>query len=368
MGRWNTSAFRLFCLLLWGSVLLPVTALCHPMAPDLTVAQLRVHYKLIDMTLIGPASEFLRAAGVRGKELDGDKTGKGTLEKIGKWLSSAFLLEKDKKPLPFEVVSAEYLPSTQRNNDSYRLSVHYPTDKPATKLRVTSKFVHTIVACGGVQFEMRGEKETVRNFDTEANLGSIWGNVEDFLMMGMEHLFTGPDHILFICTLIFAVMEFRSVVKMLTGFTVGHSITLILSTFNVVHLSPRLADMGIALTILYVGVENLLSKNPLKHRFWLVTVFGLVHGLGFSESLKEVGLPDQGLVLCLLSFNLGIELAQIIIVACVFPLLAHIRWRKEGLALHREDGTRQFKQLMNIGSAATACMGLYWFIERLTGN
>ena len=154
----------------------------------------------------------------------------------------------------------------------------------------------------------------------------------------------------------------------LTGFTVGHSITLILSTFNVIHLSPRLADMGIALTIAYVGIENLLSKNPPKHRFWLVTLFGLVHGMGFSESLKEVGLPDQGLVLCLLSFNLGIELAQIIIVACVFPLLAHIRWRKEGLALHREDGTRQFKQLMNIGSAITACMGLYWFVERLTGN
>ena len=153
-----------------------------------------------------------------------------------------------------------------------------------------------------------------------------------------------------------------------SNFTVGHNITLILSTFNVIHINPRFADMGIALTIMYVGIENIVRKDPPRNRFWLVTMFGLIHGMSFSASLKEVGLPEQGLVLCLLGFNLGIELAQIVIVACVFPLLAHLRWRMEGLALHREDGTRQFKQVMNVGSAVTACMGLYWFVERLRGN
>ncbi len=359
----------LFALVVWLCMAGMSRAYAHPVAPDITVAQLHVHYKLVDMTLNGPASEMLNAAGVTAKELDGENTARPVLDKLARWLPTAFLLEKDGKPMPFKIVSADYQDAVQSMNTSYKLSVHFATTKPAEHLRVTSKFVHTIVSCGGVQFEMRGDKDTTaHDFDTEANLGSIWGNVEDFIFMGMEHLFTGYDHILFICTLIFALTQFHGVVKMLTGFTVGHSITLILSTFNVIHVNPRLADMGIALTIMYVGIENIVKKDPPKNRFWLVTMFGLIHGMSFSASLKEVGLPDQGLVLCLLGFNLGIELAQIIIVACVFPLLQHLRWRKEGLALIREDGTRQFKQLMNIGSAVTACMGLYWFIERLSGR
>jgi prepilin-type N-terminal cleavage/methylation domain-containing protein len=369
MYSYVTRLCRLMGCLLFCLCLLPLRVGAHPMAPDLTVAQLRVHYKLLDVTLTGPASEFLDAAGVRAKDMDGENTKKLLLEKIAKWLPSTFLLETDGKPMSFEVTSADFLDATQKNYESFRLSLHYPTAKPAEHLRLTSKFVHTIVSCGGIQFEMRAGGENLpHDFDTQANLGSIWGNVEDFFFMGMEHLFTGYDHILFICTLIFALTEFRGVVKMLTGFTVGHSITLILSTFNVIHINPRLADMGIALTILYVGLENIVKKDPPQHRFWLVTMFGLIHGMSFSASLKEVGLPDQGLVLCLLGFNLGIEVAQIIIVAGVYPLLAHIRWRKEGLALHCADGTRQFKQLMNVGSAVTACMGLYWFIERLTGK
>lgn len=350
------SGLFLLCFLLCG-----LRSEAHPMPPDVTSISMNIHYHLIDMTLRCPANEL--TAKVDASEMDGDATKPPVLEKLTQWLPSAFLLEKDHKPLTPEVVSVDFNNSARANEASCTLQVHYATDGPAEKLRVTSHFIHTIVSFGGVFFEMHSDKETVHEFDTDAHLENLWRNMQDFLLMGMNHLFTGPDHILFICTLIFALMDFKSVVKMLTGFTVGHSITLILSTFNVIHISGRLADMGIALTIMYVGIENIVRKEMPKNRWWLVTAFGLVHGMGFSSSLKEVGLPDQGLVVCLLAFNLGIEFAQIIIVAAIYPVLARLRWYKE--VINEKEGTQKFRALMNYGSAFTACMGCYWFIQRL---
>ena len=351
-------------LLLLGFV---CRAEAHPFPPDITVAQLKIHYKQVEMTLNGPSVELLNPAGVLATDLVGEGTKPLILEKLNKWLPTVFTLEKDGKPLTPEIVSADFQNSSDPNATTYLLTVHYVTEAPAEKVRVTSKFVHTIISCGGVQFEMRGDGTQTRDFDTKANLLNVWNNIIDFFQMGMNHLFTGPDHILFICTLIFALMSFKGVVKMLTGFTVGHSITLILSTFNLIHISPRIADIGIALTIIYVGIENILSKKDVPpNRWWLVFCFGLVHGMSFSSALREVGLPQQGLILCLLAFNLGIEFAQVVIVAVVYPVLARIRWVKE--TLDKENGTHQFKKLMNYGSAATACMGFYWLFERVAGH
>ncbi len=328
----------------------------HPFPPDITMAQLHIHYHLIDMTLRGPASELLGAAGVQAGDLIGEDTKKPILEKLTKWLPGMFALEKDHKLLTPEVVSADYQASSQANADGYTLEVHYQTDKPAEHLKLTSKFVHTIVAAGAAQFELHGDRTTTYEFNTQANLSNIWNNVIDFTQMGMEHLFTGPDHILFICTLIFALASFKSVVKMLTGFTIGHSITLILTTFNVFTVPARIADIGIALTIIYVGLENIFHKGMPKNRWWLVFVFGLIHGMGFSSALREVGLR----------FNMGIEIAQVIIVAAIYPVLSRLRWYKE--TLFGEKGTVQFRNLMNYGSAFTACMGFYWLFERVTGQ
>ena len=336
----------------------------HPFPPDITVANLKIHYKQIEMTLNGPSVEMLAPAGVQAFELHGGSTPKPIMEKLTKWLPTVFTLEKDEKPLAPETVSANFQNSSDPNATTYLLTVHYATESPAEKLRVASKFVHTVISYGGIQFELQADGKQTRDFDTKANLLNVWNNVVDFFQMGMNHLFTGPDHILFICTLIFALMSFKGVVKMLTGFTVGHSITLILSTFNVIHISPRVADIGIALTIIYVGLENILSKKDVPPNRWvLVFCFGLVHGMSFSSALREVGLPQQGLVLCLLAFNLGIEFAQIVIVAVVYPVLSRLRWRNE--TLDSENGTRKFKTLMNYGSVMTACMGFYWLFDRV---
>jgi hypothetical protein len=197
--------------------------------------------------------------------------------------------------------------------------------------------------------------------ETRANL---FRTVIDFCWMGMEHLFYGFDHLLFIATIIFACMNLLSVVKLLTAFTVGHACTLIMTSLGWFHVPGHLADIGVAATIIFVAIQNILSKEEVKHRWLLILIFGLIHGMGFAHSLSEL-LPKEGLVLCLLSFNLGIELAQVIIAAVIFPILARIKWRKE--SLRGERGIREFRQLLNYSSAFTALMGGYWLFTRLFG-
>lgn len=348
----------LLCLLIACA---PNRAQAHPLDPTLSVAQLKVNGNQIDCILRGPANEVLIPNNLQESDLMGADTQKTVLAHLTHWLPKLFTLEQDRKPLTPQVVTAEYQVVGIR--PEFMLAVHYTADKPVEKLRVTSRLVHTIVAVNGIQFELRGEKNAIKEFDTRPSLMSTFNNVRDFANMGMEHLFSGPDHILFICTLIFALMNFHSVVKMLTGFTVGHSITLVLTTLNVFSVSPRFADMGVALTIIYVGIENIFRKEMPKNRWWLVFCFGLIHGMGFSRALREVGLPEHGLVLCLLSFNLGIEFAQIVIVAAIYPILSRLRVYRE--LLDAEKGPQQFRTLMNLGSAVTSCVGCYWLIERI---
>lgn len=369
---------RMALLALIAIILFVSQANAHPFPPDVTGIQMRVHYKRIDMLIRGPASELTGPAGVYLGDLIGEKTKKEVLEKLTAQLKKSFKLEMDGKELEPEIASTGYEGTGQQNANYYALTVYYPTPKPAEHLKLTSKFVHTVFSIGGVNADMHGDKDTTREFDTKANLNSVLNNVSDFVQMGMEHLFTGPDHILFILTLIFGVRSLWSAVKMLTGFTIGHSITLILCTFNFIHMPGRIADIGIALTIIYVGIENIVRKEPPKSRFWLVTAFGLIHGMSFSQSLRDVGLPEQGLVLCLLGFNLGIEIAQVMIVSGIYPLLDRLRWYcdwqdksqvpgSEQEKEHMKIDYRTFKSWMNFGSAITACMGCYWLIERIRG-
>lgn len=185
-----------------------------------------------------------------------------------------------------------------------------------------------------------------------------------FFKMGVEHIFIGYDHICFLIALI-VVSRFREVVKIVTSFTVAHSITLILAALDVVTLPSRLIEAGIALTIVYVAVENiwLLRRgsqleasspvSPVKpHRWKLTFVFGLIHGFGFANVLRELGLPTVGLVRSLLAFNVGVEVGQIAIAIALLPLAALLRhWRhgrKVALAI----------------SALLACFGAGWLLDR----
>src|SRR5262249_39224796 len=116
----------------------------------------------------------------------------------------------------------------------------------------------------------------------------------DFLLMGVRHIWTGYDHLLFLFGLLIVTRNFASAVKIITCFTIAHSITLAIATLSLVHLSSRIVEPLIAASIVYVGVENLLRGDDPKGRWILTFAFGLIHGFGFASVLRELGVGANG--------------------------------------------------------------------------
>ena len=172
-----------------------------------------------------------------------------------------------------------------------------------------------------------------------------------FTLLGIKHIFLGYDHIMFLLALIIIGGRLWSLVKIVTAFTIAHSVSLILATLQVVTLPPRLIESGIALSIVYVAAENFFVEG-VGHRWVLTFYFGLVHGFGFASVLRELGLPTKGLVLSLLAFNVGVELGQIAIVAVLFPITLWI-------------AKQRFRRHVIVAlSSVILCFGIGWFIER----
>jgi hypothetical protein len=181
----------------------------------------------------------------------------------------------------------------------------------------------------------------------------IESNFLHFLGQGIIHILGGYDHVLFVLSLLVAIRSWRELFVIVSSFTVAHSITLILGALGWVTVSPVLVEPVIALSILYVAIENMWRKSP-QARSSVTFGFGLIHGLGFSFVLQGLGLPDDDYVPTLLGFNLGVELGQLIIVTPIFPLLLLLR--------RRERAFRQFGLALNV---CVALMATYWFYERV---
>ncbi len=174
-----------------------------------------------------------------------------------------------------------------------------------------------------------------------------------FVVLGVEHILTGYDHLLFVLALVLAGTALRPLLLALTAFTVAHSITLALAALGVLAPSPRVVEPAIALSIAWVGFQNWRGGRG-DHRWRLTCAFGLVHGFGFAGALQEIALPAAAVPRALLGFNVGVETGQIAVLAVVLPLLLWMR-RTERLA---DRGVRGL-------SAAIAAVGLAWFVERL---
>ena len=156
------------------------------------------------------------------------------------------------------------------------------------------------------------------------------GNLR-YLWLGATHMLTGYDHLLFVFGIIFFLTSFRDIVKYITAFTLGHSVTLILATFNQIQLNYFLIDALIGLSVAYVAFANLDGFRKYLHiqppnMLAMVVLFGLVHGFGLSTRLQELPLSSDGLLLNIVSFNAGIELGQIAALTVMLALLAG--WRK----------------------------------------
>ncbi len=178
-----------------------------------------------------------------------------------------------------------------------------------------------------------------------------------FLAQGIEHILGGIDHLLFVVALVISVRSRRELILIVTSFTLAHSITLILGTFALVTASPRLVEPLIAASIVYVAVENIVRAAP-PARPVITFGFGLIHGLGFSEALRELGLAPRALVAPLIGFNLGVEIGQL---AIVLPLLPLVLW------LRQPARAEYFRRASAVVNSAVAAIATAWFFQRLFG-
>jgi len=186
---------------------------------------------------------------------------------------------------------------------------------------------------GSQQFAFAAENREARVIVSSAAAPSRGAG--SFLPLGIEHILTGYDHLLFLLALVLRGGNIWSLLKIVTAFTLAHSITLALAALNIVMLPERLVDATIALSIAYVAAENLFMRHTVSHRWAVAFIFGLMHGFGFSSVLRELGLPKEGLVWALLNFNLGVEAGQAIAVIVAVPLLMWLRrfrWEPRAVA------------------------------------
>ena len=176
-----------------------------------------------------------------------------------------------------------------------------------------------------------------------------------FTASGIHHIAIGPDHILFVIGLLLLGGTVLRLLGIVSAFTIGHSITLSLAALGLVTPPARVVEPAIALSIVYVGADNLLAAGGRDARPWIALFFGLVHGFGFASVLREIGLPPRALGISLFSFNLGVEIGQAIIVIVVASLLGVVRARNPRFA----------QRLATAGSVVVIVAGAYWFIQRI---
>jgi len=174
-----------------------------------------------------------------------------------------------------------------------------------------------------------------------------------FFRLGVEHILTGYDHLLFLGALLLRGGRLLSLFKIITAFTVAHSITLALAVFGLVAVPERLVECVIAASIVYVALENVFLRDAPSQRWVVSFLFGLVHGFGFASALSPLHLPPRHLALALLGFNLGVEAGQALVVALLLPILVWMR------------GLRWERRAVQTASGAVALLGFIWFVERL---
>ncbi len=176
-----------------------------------------------------------------------------------------------------------------------------------------------------------------------------------FIKAGIAHIVPkGLDHILFVLGLFFSSLILGSLLWQVTAFTLAHTITLALAALGIVQLPASIVEPVIALSIVWIAVENCVYKQTSKWRPLIVFCFGLLHGLGFAAVLNEYGLPKGNLVPSLLAFNIGVEIGQLLILVAAAFLVWFIR---------NKSWYRQRVQIP--ASLVIALVGLFWFVERV---
>lgn len=267
--------------------------------------------------------------------------------------------------------------TTQTSDERYQNIVIMKMDGKSAQYVLTANARNLTIAADQLRAKWRNTTNgTATNDDVIATCPAqseeivegtpFWTTAWQFFLLGIEHILDGYDHILFLIGLLVIVVSVRELLVIVTSFTVAHSITLILASVGVIALPSRITESVIAASIVFIAVENIAylmrlqeGKRPKgwfanpAHRWMLVFGFGLVHGLGFSSALREIGLPDTNLIPALLSFNIGVEAGQLMIVAVTLPVMVY---------LHHKGWRSRIAATMSI---IIGIAGAAWLVQRV---
>ncbi len=219
------------------------------------------------------------------------------------------------------------------------------------------KFRHNDEQAQSVHWVVDGQSSPVFSLSSKV-VPQAWSQVAwNYIKLGFEHIVPkGLDHILFVLGLFLLSTKAGPLLTQITSFTVAHSITLGLSIYGLVALPSFIVEPLIAISIVYVGLENIMRGENNRFRLIVVFVFGLLHGLGFAGVLTEIGLPRADFLTALVAFNVGVELGQISVILIAFLVVILLRLK----------GHPRYRQRVIIpGSVLISIVGFYWFLERV---
>lgn len=335
-------------LALWGLLTLCAQALAHP--PGLSGAEVSIARDRIAVVLSFAVQDLEVLA-----PADTDRDAEVSAAERAKWTAKLVALADRVVAITVEGKTYGTTGSPRvRLDDADNVHFDLTFDRPATpSFHIDSvfpsrlpaghrQFVTVMDSDGRVLREHMAEGDgwsldiaqdgsiTFRAHEDRPNVSeSTPGTFGAFLKLGVEHILTGYDHLLFLFALLVVSPGLWSSIKIITAFTLAHSITLGLATFDIVEVPSAIVEPLIAATIVYVGLENLVRREAPRGRWFLAFIFGLVHGFGFAGVLRELGVGsgDLGITLPLFSFNLGVELGQLMVATCLLPLLAWLRAR-----------------------------------------
>ncbi|MGB0712123.1 MAG: HupE/UreJ family protein [Gammaproteobacteria bacterium] len=184
----------------------------------------------------------------------------------------------------------------------------------------------------------------------------VWTTVGEYIVLGFDHIVPlGVDHILFVVGLFLLTLKMRPLLWQVTAFTVAHTITLALSMTGHINLPTHIVEPLIALSIAYIGVENLLVRKVHWHRVVVIFLFGLLHGMGFAGVLTQIGLPPGQFLTALIAFNVGVEFGQLAVLAVAFAAVGY--WYR--------DHPKYHLMIVTPISLAISATGFYWVWERI---
>jgi len=335
----------------WLALILPAAALAHQ--PSLSYSELRVRGREIDCIL------RLSLADLRTRVRIEDPRD-APVPALARLLLEPFAIRASDRPCALQPgVTAE-----PDGEDGLALHARWLCPAPVDEVSVRAGFLEALppghTHLSRVDFAADEVSQRVAQTDQPTfearRTRSPWRDLWRFMRLGVEHIFTGYDHVAFLIGLLLLGGTLLDLVKIVTAFTVAHSITLALAALDLVVPPARVIEPLIAASILLVGIENLWALRrrqadaALRHRWMLSFGFGLVHGFGFAAVLRQLQLPRASLVAGLVSFNLGVECGQVCIVVIALPLL------------------RQLRRVRAFAPAASACvaaLGGAWLVDRL---